>query len=145
MWRGSNWISTRQFNGRRIRDKAEFLMRMGSQFTTSYDDRASFCIVEDVELWEGSLTSMTSAKRGDLFKLAGLAHTYIWIAQWNFSCHARLAPAREWKGNMRHEQVISRVSRYVDIDGMTEHEIDSVGIGLFALGLFNQGRRKVAI
>lgn len=140
-WKGQDYLNTEQFNCPRSVEKIECFDVMGHKMKRMLRDyRSTFLAVEDMELWEGSLTSMTSAKRGDLFKVTGLSAIYAYVAL-DLGLEVRLVLAREWKGTMQHAQVIYRVSKWVDVTGMTDHKVDSIGIGLHALGLFNRGKR----
>lgn len=99
-------------------------------------------IIENVAVWGGaaaggkanaggiSLQSEVSSARGDLLKLARLIGVYAGVCfTYNFQCN--LVPAVNWKG-----QLSKRATKtWVEMDleqklNITDHEIDSLGIGL---------------
>lgn len=96
-----------------------------------------YVYIESVEMWEGALHSMTSIRRGDLFKLAYLVGSYVCIAH-KAGAIVKLLQAREWKGQMKNDVVARRIKRAIGLD-MTEsaslvHKVCAVGIGLSVVG-----------
>jgi len=95
------------------------------------------CIIEGIELWEGSLKSMTSAKRGDIFTLALLIGGYGRICH-EYGLALKYILPSEWKGQLDDASV-----KYIThlINGekySSSHITDAVGIGLNEMGIFKR-------
>ena len=95
------------------------------------------CILEGVEFWANDLRSLTSAKRGNLSKLAYL------VGMYGASCFerhidARIIPAREWKGQLKDPMVLSRVQNLMGLQlkKSEQHIADAIGMGLSLQGMF---------
>jgi len=96
-------------------------------------------IIEGVEMWTGSVRSMTSAARGDLFGLAYLVGGYMNICFKN-DIDVKLVYPRGgkdraiWKGQMNAEMVAARIHR-INKNIYPEHIREAVGIGFAAMGV----------
>lgn len=127
----------------------EDIAEMTGLFEEMVDDHVDeyecidLCIIEGVEIWEGSLRSQTSAKRGNLFKLAYLVGSYSSICLQR-KIPFRIVPARAWKGQMKNEMVCMRVERItgIHLKKSYQHEIDAIGIGLSTMGYFERTVRN---
>ncbi len=91
------------------------------------------CIIEGVEMWTGSVRSMTSAARGNLFSLAYIVGGYINICyQQGIEIklvYPRGGKDREmWKGQLNAEMVAKRIYR-LNKKTYPEHIREAVGIG----------------
>lgn len=90
--------------------------------------------LEGVELWEGSLMSLTSAKRGDLMTLSYLLGVY---AKTAFSRGAEviIIPARVWKGQLTKIATAERVRRLHGQVYENDHITDAVAMGYSIMGV----------
>lgn len=101
--------------------------------------RPNYAIIEDTELWSGSLVSMTATKRGDTFMLAQLAAAYaimLWETQ---RSTIKLVMPREWRGQLPESALQSRIQKVLpsfDVEE-NEHITDAVGMGISACGLLD--------
>jgi len=100
-------------------------------------------VIEGVELWAGSLRSMTSAKRGNTFKLAYLVGVYACLG-FVQGCQVRIIPARVWKGQMPLPVLEVRVNNVVGATWKSDHITNAVGLGLSVNGLLNVKERRGA-
>jgi hypothetical protein len=92
--------------------------------------KVDFVYIEDTQLWQESLVSVTSAARGDLLTLDKLIGGYMHMLFKDRICY-NLIPARQWKGQMSKEATRLRVKREIGIDyGKNDHLHDAVGMGL---------------
>jgi len=89
--------------------------------------------IEGVAVYAGSLKSMTSAVRGNLSLLAYIVGVYV-------SCFAKqesrivlLSP--QWKGQLTYDALAVWVGRINGCLYRTEHELATVGMGLYVGGL----------
>ncbi len=95
--------------------------------------------IEAPELWTGSAKSIASASTGKLLKLAYLVGGMIRVCDTLDLEWVHISPG-EWKGQLPKEAMKKRVAKLL---GCTykEHEYDSVGMGLAAMGWLD-GKRK---
>lgn len=122
-----------------IREMSENFSDLIEHVRSEIHGEIDLCILEGVELWGGSLRSITSAKRGNLFKLAYLVGVYSNV------CYAhdipfRIVLARAWKGQMS-DDVVARKVRF--LTGITfkksrQHTADAIGIGFSMMGYFER-------
>ena len=122
-------------------DDLAFLMRKFSELLDRWD-ACTRVYIEGVELWEGSLRSMTSAKRGNVFKLAYLVGGYFNEAR-RQGIETRILPARQWKGQMPNAVLEQRVLRLNGQHYPSDHILNAVGIGFSRAGLLTQVRGRV--
>lgn len=94
-------------------------------------------IFEQVQFWEGSLNSVTSAKRGNLFKLAYLLGSYIRVCK-VLDIQVKLILSQDWKGQMDDDAVAARVRLINGQCYPNPHVCDAVGMGLNEVGLFKR-------
>lgn len=93
------------------------------------DRRSPTCVyIEGAEVWGDSLKSITSAKRGDIFKLAYLIGAYVKTA--SDYCKVEIVTARAWKGQMTKAATQARVKRILGVEYQSEHVSDAVAFGL---------------
>jgi hypothetical protein len=125
-------------------DWGEQLKHMASQFmnvlerVSELGHELETVIIEGVEMWEGSLTSMTSARRGDTFRLASLAGAYAGVAGLAGYDVIILTP-KQWKGQLTKEATMLRVQRKweqycIEAEEMSEHEWDAIALGFACMG-----------
>jgi len=94
-----------------------------------YMPKLELCIIESVQLWEGSLTSMTAARRGDIFKLSMLIGGYAKVCM-DRGVDFEFLTAQQWKGQLTKKAVELRVKRRIGQVYAADHITDAVGIGL---------------
>lgn len=92
-------------------------------------------VIEEVSIWEKSLTSMASAKRGDLFKLAMVIGAYIDRCG-AFYLPVKLVKPNDWKGQLPDYAVARRVQQITGNEYANPHIYSAVGIGLNEIGIF---------
>lgn len=96
-------------------------------------------MIEGVKIYSGDKISMVSAKRGNLMKLSYLIGGYCSICS-NFNLPFLIVAPTIWKGQMNKDIVKRRILRNKNIltdhwdEKITDHEVDAIGIGLFARG-----------
>lgn len=133
-WSGTNKPLTGQIRPAKTRELEPGLIHHWGEFKALLAScRPCTVIIEGVEIWEGSLVSMTSAKRGNLFKLAYLVGGYTQIAN-SKNIEVEIIPARRWKGQLTKDAVRSRVKRFNGQLYRTDHITDAVGIGVAIMG-----------
>jgi len=100
-------------------------------------------ILEGVELWAGNLRSLTSASRGNLFKLSYIVGMYARNAL-HYGSGFRIIPASQWKGQLKDPMVMKRVTNLTGIEfkKSEQHVCDAIGIGLSHMGLFENNIRR---
>jgi len=92
-------------------------------------------VIEEVSIWEKSLTSMAAAKRGDLFKLAMVIGSYVYRCGL-FNLPVKLVKPGDWKGQLPDDAVARRVQQITGIEYANPHIYSAVGIGLNEIGIF---------
>ena len=85
--------------------------------------------IEGVQVWAGSLKSLTAARKGTLLKLVYLIGGYCKIMD-NHGIEFHIINPQEWKGQLSKQAVANRIKRITGNTYNTEHETDAVGIGL---------------
>ena len=80
---------------------------------------------------------MVVAASGDLVKLSLLTGSLLNVARVAGFTPSLVKPS-EWKGQLPKVIAHDRIARILkkDLNGMSEHARDAIGIGLFALGKF---------
>lgn len=112
------------------------LVYLWKRFTNLLTElRPKLLYLEGVEFWEGSLKSVTAAKRQNLFKLSYLVGGYMQSAI-SAGIPTKLLPARVWKGQMSNQILKEKVYRINRQRYDSDHILNAVGIGLSRLGLF---------
>jgi len=91
--------------------------------------------IEGVEFWEGSLKSVTAARRQNLSKLSYLVGGYCQTAR-SMNIEYRILPARTWKGQMSNKILEAKVLRINGEQYPSEHILNAVGIGFSVMGYF---------
>jgi hypothetical protein len=92
-------------------------------------------IIESVELWSGSLTSYTSATRGDLFKLAYVIGGILSALREIGSDRYVVSP-RKWKGQLDYHKLRHILKVKFGFEARNDHEASARGMGLWAKGIF---------
>lgn len=124
-----------------IKDRTEQISALAYTFhklilvTLTSGKKIEEIVIEEVALWEGSLNSMTSAKRGTLFKLAYTVGAYIDRAGMN-NIPVKLVKPQSWKGQLDDEAVLLRVQLITGIECSNFHQSSAIGIGLNEAGIF---------
>jgi hypothetical protein len=110
------------------------LLNMGSAFgklleslITPYNT-IDLVLVEGVQIYASSESSMASASSGDLVGLSYLVGIYAQHASAR-GIETRIVLPRQWKGSMGKAIVKNRIKRATDLD-YQEHVADAVGISL---------------
>lgn len=92
-----------------------------------------YVVIEQPQFMESAGKGLIAAREGDLVKLSILVGVI--AAQHS---HSVLVEVREWKGSMSkevsHRRIRSKLPGWVPCTA-TSHEMDAVGIGLFAKGV----------
>jgi len=142
-WKGDLFPIVGQFDVshrkeiRILEDQLAYLWKLFSENFSLLLDKyhnTKYVFLEGVEFWEGSLKSVTAAKRQNLMKLAYLVGGYANEAR-SRGVEVRILPARQWKGQMSNKVLEKRV---LSINGQfyeSEHILNAVGIGLSRMGL----------
>lgn len=92
-------------------------------------------VIEEVQVWSGSLNSMAAATRGDLFKLSMVIGTYLCkCGQMNIP--VKLVKPNEWKGQLPDDAVARRVNQITGNEYPNPHIYSAVGIGLNEMDIF---------
>lgn len=102
-------------------DKFEHKLRRYPTINTAY--------IEGVQVWAGSLKSLTAARKGTLMKLTYLIGGYCKVMD-NLDIEFHIINPQEWKGQLSKQAVANRIKRITGNTYNTEHETDAVGIGL---------------
>jgi len=89
-------------------------------------------VLESMQLWT-SLTSQTSASRGDLFLLQTLVGGYCAVST-EFSISFRMLTPMQWKGQLSKEALRSRIT-LINNQRYPDHAEDAVGIGFHLAGV----------
>lgn len=92
--------------------------------------------IESTQLWQESLTSLTSGSTGDLLTLTLLIGGYARICQTR-KMMFELLPAQQWKGQMNKDTVARRIFREIGLRFPNSHVTDAVGMGM---SLINEWR-----
>lgn len=138
-WQGTLCPHFGQFNlqnkvrSQILEDQLSCQWREFCQLIDEYKPRTVF--LEGVEFWEGSLKSLTAAKRQNLSKLSYLVGGYAEEAL-RRGITTRIFPARVWKGQMSNEILEAKVYRINNTIYPSEHILNAVGIGMSRMGLF---------
>jgi hypothetical protein len=146
-WEGTEnpWTYSFHFPSK-IRDKIEQLNWMTMQFEEIIKHKSpERIIIEEVQFWAGSLTSITAAKRRDLFKLSYLIGGYINCCHHQWIDKIQLVLSQDWKGQMNDAAVASRVYLLNGRRYPNPHVCDAVGMGLNEVGLFKYLGRDLKI
>lgn len=99
-------------------------------------------IIEEVSIWEKSLTSMASATRGNLFKLSMVVGDYVCRAG-QHGVPVKLIKPVDWKGQLTDRAVASRIHLITGNEYHNSHIYSAVGIGLNEIGIFkNMGTKR---
>lgn len=135
-WSGLLSPKVGQFNNNcRAKDLELQLCHMLKKFDALLDDlHPELVVIESVEVWGGSLTSITSAVRGNLMKLSYMVGVYSALCDQR-GITFKLIPARRWKGQLSKDAVKLRVYRAIKKHYPQTHMTDAVGIGLHCMGL----------
>ena len=114
-------------------ERIEYLLTL---LTEIYDrNPPEAIIIEGVYLFGDALRSITSARRGDLFKLAYVVGAYMCLS-FGYTSVIIIKEAREWKGQLPDAVVMKRIKKLYPKCSFSIHEADAIGIGLNYLGLF---------
>jgi len=92
-----------------------------------------FVVLESQALWTGSASSMASAGRGDLFKLAYLTGG-LWTIAIGRDAEVVLVSPNQWKGQLPKSAIHKRIKRALGAR-YPEHVADAVGMGLAVQGV----------
>lgn len=122
------------------------IIDLADEFENLIDERfcwVRLCVLEGVELWAGSLKSMTSAVKGNLFKLAYIVGMYADICR-RKDIEFRIISAASWKGQLKDPVVAEKVERFTGIKLIKSHQhtIDAIGIGLSLMGYFERRTKR---
>lgn len=148
-WNGTNEPMVGQYNVSKSKnmvlteDDLAYLMERFSNLLDKFDV-CTRVYIEGVELWEGSLRSMTSAKRGNVFKLAYLVGGYFNEAR-RQGIETRILPAREWKGQLPNDVLERRLRALNGVVYASDHILNAVGIGFSRVGLLTQKRGALPV
>ena len=96
-------------------------------------DKKTSVYIEGVQVWSGSLVSMTSATRGNLSTLAYLVGAYVA----NFvdkTEHVEILPP-SWKGQLNYDALAVWVKKATGEEYKSEHILSAVGMNLKVRGL----------
>lgn len=85
--------------------------------------------IEFPGMWATSQTSVTSAARGDLFKLAALCGAFA-VLLWENGTRVKFISPQEWKGQLPKDVVQQRLEKRWGITGIPNHALDAVGMGV---------------
>lgn len=138
-WKGDLYPVYGQFNvshSKRILIMEDQLSFQWERFSELLDEyRPSIVYLEGVEFWEGSLKSVTAARRQNLSKLSYLVGGYANEAR-RRGIEYRLLPARTWKGQMSNKVLEAKLYRINGQRYPSEHILNAVGIGMSRMGFF---------
>lgn len=121
-------------------DLASRLLLMGDMFKTSLHKiiqngtRPKLVVIEGVQIYASSESSMAAASSGDLVGLSYLVGIYTQIAQREFKINTRIVLPRQWKGSMGKDVVKNRIKRATGLE-YGEHVADAVGMSLSLRGI----------
>jgi len=90
-------------------------------------------VIEFPMVWAGSAKSLSSAERGDLFKLSYLIGGLGSRVALATGREPRLVTPNEWKGQLPKRVVVQRVEKLTGI-AFADHEADACGIGMYLIG-----------
>ena len=154
------WVSTCEFNGKYpiphsygqyshkesdiVENDLNFMAGEFEDLIGGFSEGVKLVILEGVELWGDSLRSLTSARRGNLFKLAYMVGMYANICR-QHGIEFRIVPARQWKGQMNNDMVSGRVTRMtgIKVKKKFQHMVDAIGIGLSTMGYWEVGGHRI--
>lgn len=144
-WKGDLHPLTGQINvshRKSIKMQEDELAWQWMHFSALLDEhKPIYVYIEGVEFWEGSMKSMTAAKRQNLSKLSYLVGGFANEAR-RRGMETRIIPARIWKGQMSNKILKERIYRingqYYDSD----HIDNAVGLGMSRMGLLLNTRRQ---
>lgn len=138
-WQGTLCPHFGQFNlqnkvrSRIFEDQLSYQWREFCQLIDELKPRTVF--LEGVEFWEGSLKSLTAAKRQNLSKLSYLVGGYAEEAL-RRGITTRIFPARVWKGQLSNEILEAKIYRINNMIYPSRHILNAVGLGMSRMGLF---------
>ena len=98
--------------------------------------------IEQPQIWTADSSSLASAARGDLFKLAVLVGDIIGHLRVGLQnrVEIRLVTPNEWKGQLPKPVVMERVRTILGYNNpacrLRDHETDAIAIGLYVFGVF---------
>ena len=95
--------------------------------------RPKIVVIEFPELWSSSGVSLSSAAKGDLFKLTYLIGGFGRIVSKRTNRAPVLVTPTEWKGQLPKKAVDARIKRSLG-KKYKNHESDAVGMGLCLQG-----------
>lgn len=138
LWHGDLYPNTGQFStshAKNIRIQEDQLSCQWESFSYLLDEyRPSIVYIEGVEFWEGSLKSVTAARRQNLSKLSYLVGGYANEVR-RRNIEFRILPARVWKGQMSNQVLERKLLRINGVKYASEHILNAVGIGMSRIGL----------
>ena len=122
-------------------DLASRLLAMGDSFKLALlkcfqncDATPKVILIEGVQIYASSESSMASASSGDLVGLSYLVGIYVSIARKDFNIPTRIVLPRQWKGSMGKDIVKNRIKRATGLN-YPEHVADAVGMSLSFRGI----------
>ena len=117
------------------RNLTDRLLNMGAAFNSVLGSAfqpfnpLQLVLIEGVQIYASSESSMASASSGDLVGLSYLVGIYAQIANAHHGIETRIVLPRQWKGTMNKDIVKNRIRRATGLE-YGEHVADAVGISL---------------
>lgn len=95
--------------------------------------------IEGTAIWEGSLKSMTAAKRGNIMTLSYLIGGYMRELN-RRGIDYKIISANDWKGQANDSVIATKCDEIMGIglDHCEQHTLDAIGIGLSGFGLLER-------
>lgn len=109
-----------------------------------YQHKPGEVFIEQPEAWLNTKLGLMAARNGDLVKLAMITGALYW-ATVGFGADCNTVLPSQWKGRKSKDDVHSVILRLIPTlqkPKRTTHELDAVGLGLYAKGYIKQGSKR---
>lgn len=97
--------------------------------------------IEDAAFMPGSVKGQAAAKTGSVVKLAQYIGRLQQICA-DLDCEAELISVMKWKGTLPKKVVWDRIFKVLPDLKAKSHALDAIGLGLWKMGVINQGMKK---
>ena len=103
--------------------------------------KAKKVYIEDAAFMTGSLKGQAAAKTGSVVKLAQYIGRLQQICQ-ELRVTTELISVMKWKGTLPKRVVWDRIFKVLPDLKAKSHALDAIGLGLWKMGVINQGMKK---